>query len=85
MTTIKWERNSALGGLRLTWDAFVDGIKAGQVVREYRATRRTSNSGLLPNVAVWSVWGSSATFKRLADAKAEAERLIGRAQAAAQK
>lgn len=80
MTTIIWKRNSTLGGLRVSWDAFIDGVKAGQVVREYRATRRTSNSGSLPNVMGWRAYGDSTVYSRLIDAKVEAERLIRRAQ-----
>lgn len=57
----KWKRNSALGGLLITYDAYNDlGARIGQVAVEYRPTKYTSRSGSLPRVKQYSATAGTA-------------------------
>ena len=66
MPTITWQRNSALNGERVTWDAFIGGRRVAQIARNFRFT------GDRP-VPWWDVWanGNGGTHRKLAAAKAE--------------
>jgi hypothetical protein len=73
MSSLKWQRLSALGGLRVIYNGTLDGKLVAQVAVTYRATLYSGRSGVLPRVKQYSVWGGG-SFRTLREAKLEAER-----------
>ena len=74
MKTITWKLKQEFGGAILSWIGYKRGHQVIVIQRTYRATARTSRSGVLPRIPQYGWLGHQ--YPRLKDAKASAEKYV---------